>query len=147
MQRALSWRASIAVAALIALTSFLGIITVSHNRAQDESSCLPGNLRTSNWSTDFCNTIVDFNEILVGNPVKDGIPALTNLDMESVQEAATWLDDRSPVIALQINGEARAYPQAILMWQRDCQRCDRGYSYRSHILPTLQQLDHLRSSC
>ena len=116
MQRALSWRASIAVAALIALTSFLGIITVSLNRAQDESSCLPGNLRTSIWSTDFCNTIVDFEEILVGNPVKDGIPALTNPVMESVEEAATWHSDRSPVIVVQINGEARAYPQAILMW-------------------------------
>ena len=36
--------------------------------------------------------------------------------MESVEEAATWLSERSPVIALENDGEARAYPLAILMW-------------------------------
>ncbi len=84
--------------------------------AQADESCAPRNLRTSNWRTDFCNHIVDYNEILVGNPTKDGIPAVTDPRMETVEEARNWLVDRSPVIALEIEGEARAYPLAILMW-------------------------------
>lgn len=84
--------------------------------AQAGENCAPRNLRTSNWRTDFCNHIVDFKEILVGNPTKDGIPAVTDPRMETVEEAQTWLVDRSPVIALEIEGEARAYPLAILMW-------------------------------
>jgi hypothetical protein len=83
-------------------------------RSQD--SCQPANLHTANWTTDFCNSDVDFSEILVGNPTKNGIPSVTDPAMESVEEAGAWLSDRSPVIALEIDGSARAYPLAILMW-------------------------------
>ena len=79
-------------------------------------SCAPSNLSVRNWSTDFCNANVDFHEILVGNPVKDGIPAVTDPRMESIADARAWLVDRSPVIALEIDGDARAYPLAVLMW-------------------------------
>ena len=82
----------------------------------DDKDCSPSNLRTVNWSTDFCQSIVDFAEILVGNPVKDGIPSVSDPAMESIASAAEWLNDRSPVIAIAIEGEARAYPLAILMW-------------------------------
>ena len=84
--------------------------------ARGQDSCHPANLRTGNWTTDFCNSQVDFSEILVGNPTKNGIPSVTDPAMESVDAAASWLSDRSPVIALEIEGEARAYPLAILMW-------------------------------
>lgn len=96
----------------------LGILALSgaQSPARSQDSCNPANLSTANWSTDFCNSQVDFNEILVGNPTKNGIPSVTNPAMESIEEAANWLSDRSPVIALEIDGEARAYPLAILMW-------------------------------
>ena len=84
--------------------------------AQSQDNCSPTNLNTANWSTNFCNSQVDFSEILVGNPVKNGIPSVTEPAMESVEEAANWLSDNSPVIALELEGEARAYPLAILMW-------------------------------
>ena len=80
------------------------------------SDCAPSNLRTANWSTDFCQSVVDFDEILVGNPVKNGIPSVTDPAMESVAAAADWLSERSPVIAVELDDEARAYPLAILMW-------------------------------
>ncbi|MXV93005.1 MAG: DUF3179 domain-containing protein [Chloroflexi bacterium] len=86
------------------------------DHAQADDNCAPRNLRTSNWRTDFCNHIVDYNEILVGNPTKDGIPALTDPRMETIADASAWLVDRSPVIALEIEGDARAYPLAVLMW-------------------------------
>lgn len=106
-----------ALAAIVISLVALGVISAyggMANLAQEES-CSPNNLNTRNWSTDFCNSNVDFAEILVGNPVKDGIPSLLDPQLESVDDAATWLSDRSPVIALEIDGEARAYPQAILM--------------------------------
>ena len=78
--------------------------------------CRPRHLRTSNWQTDFCQASVDYGEIMVGNPTKDGIPAVTAPRMESIDEARAWLIDRSPVIALEIAGIARAYPLAVLMW-------------------------------
>ena len=96
----------------------LGILALmgAQSPARSQDSCNPANLSTANWSTDFCNSQVDFNEILVGNPTKNGIPSVTDPAMESVEEAANWLSDRSPVIALEIDGDARAYPLAILMW-------------------------------
>ncbi len=96
----------------------LGILALSgaQSPARSQDSCNPANLSTANWSTDFCNSQVDFNEILVGNPTKNGIPSVSDPAMESIEEAANWLSDRSPVIALEIDGEARAYPLAILMW-------------------------------
>ncbi len=84
--------------------------------SQAERSCAPQHLRTVNWSTDFCNSAVDYADILVGNPTKDGIPALSEPRLESIEEAAEWLVERSPVIALALGEEARAYPLAILMW-------------------------------
>ncbi len=88
----------------------------SDSVAQDES-CLPGNLNVSNWTTDFCNEDdVDFGEFLSGGPPKDGIPAVADPAMESIEAASEWLSDRSPVIAVEVDGVARAYPQALLMW-------------------------------
>ena len=96
----------------------LGILALlgAQTPARGQDSCQPANLHTANWTTDFCNSQVDFSEILVGNPTKNGIPSVTDPAMESVEEAGTWLSDRSPVIALEIEGDARAYPLAILMW-------------------------------
>ncbi len=98
---------------LIAGVILLGAALIS---GADDSDCSPPHLRTVNWSTDFCQSIVDFAEILVGNPVKDGIPSVSDPAMESIKSAAEWLNQRSPVIAVQIEDEARAYPLAILMW-------------------------------
>ena len=84
--------------------------------AADDADCSPSNLTTVNWSTDFCQSNVNIDEILVGNPVKDGIPSVNNPNIESVEEAAAWLNTRSPVIAVEIEDEARAYPLAILIW-------------------------------
>lgn len=116
MRKALVQRGLITVAAVATILAFVWVFGFARNQAQDQESCSPGHLRTINWSTDFCNSIVDFAEILLGNPTKDGIPSLTDPDMETVSQAAAWLSDRSPVIAVEIDGEARAYPQAILMW-------------------------------
>lgn len=103
-------------ARLIILVSSVFLLGVALIAGADDNDCSPSNLRTVNWTTDFCQSQVDFTEILVGNPVKDGIPSVTDPLMESIASASEWLSQRSPVIAVDIDGEARAYPLAILMW-------------------------------
>lgn len=100
---------------IIVLVGGLVMTTSNHSIAQ-EDTCRPPNI-SSNWATDFCNNgDIDFSEFRSGGPPKDGIPAVNNPAMESIDSASEWLSDRSPVIAVEIDGEARAYPQAILMW-------------------------------
>lgn len=82
--------------------------------AQSES-CAPQ--WVSEWQiTDFCTSNVDFGEILSGGVPKDAIPAVNDPAMERVEAAASWLAPHAPVIVVEINDEARAYPQAVLMW-------------------------------
>ena len=55
------------------------------------------------------------NEILPGDPLKDGIPALTNPTTVPAN-AADYLNDTDLVLGITINGESRAYPLRILNW-------------------------------
>ena len=71
-------------------------------------------LRISNWSTDFSKRSVDLSEFLSGGPAKDGIRALEEPAFISIAEGNERFVDREPVIALEINGDARAYPLGIL---------------------------------
>ena len=71
---------------------------------------------TTGWKTDFTKANVDLATFLGGGPPKDGIPAIDAPAYESIAAARSWLGDRSPVIALEIDGAARAYPLAILIW-------------------------------
>src|SRR5918995_4819324 len=77
-----------------------------------------GRLRvsTAGWKTDFSKASVDLGDFLGGGPPKDGIPAIDAPKYESLTAARAWLSDRSPVISLEVNDTARAYPLAILMW-------------------------------
>ena len=68
------------------------------------------------WKTDFSKASVDLGDFLGGGPPKDGIPAIDAPKYESLTAARAWLSDRSPVISLEVNDTARAYPLAILMW-------------------------------
>ena len=78
----------------------------------------PGSPRfsTSGWSTDFSISAVPFDEIFSGGPGKDGIPAIDAPKFGSIESARGWLSGESPVIALEIDGDARAYPLAVLTW-------------------------------
>jgi hypothetical protein len=71
---------------------------------------------TTGWRTDFTKASVDLGDFRGGGPPKDGIPAVDSPVFETIDAARGWLTDRSPVISLAINGSARAYPLAILIW-------------------------------
>lgn len=71
--------------------------------------------KAQGWKTDFTKGSVDFKEIMSGGPPKDGIPPIDDPKFVSVEEAG-HLKEREPVIGLEINGDARAYPLQVLMW-------------------------------
>lgn len=72
--------------------------------------------KASGWSeTDFSRISIELSEILSGGPPKDGIPSIDKPKFVSLNEAKD-LVDREPVIGLEINGDARAYPLRVLTW-------------------------------
>ena len=79
---------------------------------------LPSRLRfaTSSWNTNWSLHSIDYNELLSGGPPRDGIPSIDDPKFIEPEEAAEWLAENEPVIALEIGGEARAYPLQILTW-------------------------------
>lgn len=58
---------------------------------------------------------IRLDEIRWGGVVQDGIPPLRQPEMLAAQDA-DYLDDSNVVFGLEINGDARAYPQRILAW-------------------------------
>ena len=68
------------------------------------------------WQTNFDKKSIGLGELISGGPPKDGIPAIFKSKTETFTQASDWLDDNEPVIALEINGEARAYPLSLLIW-------------------------------
>jgi len=71
---------------------------------------------TSAWKTDWTRHTIRYDEILSGGPPRDGIPAIDDPKSVSIDEAADWLAAREPVVALEVNGVARAYPLQIIIW-------------------------------
>lgn len=68
------------------------------------------------FATDFSRHSVPYSEIRSGGPAKDGIPAIDAPRYVSIVEADGWLEPQEPVILVELNGAARAYPVQILMW-------------------------------
>lgn len=87
------------------------------------------------WAnTDFCNHNIDFTSVLSGGVPRDGIPPVYPVDYtypeqvvrlggssptyqvgyRNVEEADALFEDQAPVIAVEINGDARAYPLGVL---------------------------------
>jgi len=64
------------------------------------------------WKTDFSRHCVPLSEITSGGPRPDGIPPIDKPAFEPLG-SVRWLDPREPVIAVALDGTARAYP---LVW-------------------------------
>lgn len=67
----------------------------------------------SGWKTDFDQKIIDLDEVMSGGVPRDGIPPIDDPQFISAQ-LVTDLAPQSPVIAINIEGDARAYPLEVL---------------------------------
>jgi hypothetical protein len=81
----------------------------------------PGSWRAEWPRTDFSQHTVPLEQIKSGGPHKDGIPSIDTPRFERLNDgaAAGWasrIGDAEPVIALEIRGDARAYPLSVLIW-------------------------------
>ena len=98
------------------------------------------------WSkTDFSRITVPPSEVISGGPPRDGIPPIDNPQFQPARADRT-LADKDPVVSLEINGDARAYPLRILIWHEIvndtvggtpvavtyCPLCNAAIVFRSH---------------
>ena len=64
----------------------------------------------------FPSPLIDISDILSGGPPPDGIPPIDSPEFVDVVAADAYLSDREPVVEVEINGDARAYPVQVLIW-------------------------------
>ncbi len=78
------------------------------------ASATPAQWKAEEWAkTDFSKTKVAWKEIKSGGVRKDDIPSIDNPRFITVAQTR-HLADNAPVISLDINGDARAYPLQVL---------------------------------
>ena len=91
-------------------------VTLDPSRRPTQSELGISTFAIFEWPrTDFTKRSVEFDEIVQAQS-RDGIPAINTPRFDSLEFARTWLSDRDPVLAIEVNGEAKAYPLGILLW-------------------------------
>lgn len=94
----------------------LAFMAVGHVTVPAQAQGSPEVWRQQGWArTDFSKSTISWGEIQSGGPPKDGIPAIDDPKFIDVNRNTT-VKKTEPVIGLEINGDARAYPLRILMW-------------------------------
>lgn len=68
---------------------------------------------TSGWKTDFSKSTIDMDQVVSGGVPRDGIPPIDNPRFQPV-DSVYHLSPNSPVVAVKIAGDARAYPLEVL---------------------------------
>ena len=93
---------------LIFIIALLFSLNISESTAQTS--------KFSNWETNLSKKSIDLDELIPGGPPKDGIPSIDDPKFIEQGEADSWLGNQEPVIALEVNGVAKAYPLQILIY-------------------------------
>ncbi len=106
----------------------------------------PSALQTRS-ADEFPEPLVDPSEIISGGPPPDGIPPIEDPTFLNVADALDLLPAAEPIVALEINGDARAYPVRVLIWHEIvndtvgdvpvsvtyCPLCNSAVSYRREV--------------
>lgn len=96
---------------------------------------------------EFPDPLVPVSEIISGGPPPDGIPPLDDPVFADVAEATDLLEPEESVVALVVDGDARAYPARVLIWHEIvndtvggvpvsvtyCPLCNSAVSYRREV--------------
>ena len=77
--------------------------------------CEPGEFYFDQEDCDPAHSI-PLTQIFADGPPPDGIPPIDDPVFESIDAAGDWLEPTSPVMVVDVDGDARAYPLAILNW-------------------------------
>jgi hypothetical protein len=85
-------------------------------RRSSQSAEAELNFSKEGWRTDFRRHSVPLTEFVSGGPPRDGIPPIDKPRFVSIEAADEFLDEREPVLVVEIDGRARAYPHQILIW-------------------------------
>jgi hypothetical protein len=105
---------------LLLLLLAAGVAGCGGSEAGGQSEGVDGSqeLRISKagWKTDFSKSTVPLSEFQSGGPGRDGIPPIDDPKPTSQVEAEAWLEDREPVLAVEVGDQVRAYPIQILIW-------------------------------
>lgn len=75
-----------------------------------------GSALENRFNPDFPPPAIDPGLIVSGGPPPDGIPSIDVPQFVAPEDADFITSDAEPVIALEINGDARAYPVQVLIW-------------------------------
>lgn len=94
-----------------ALTAWLALAAVAWGQA-----AVPPSWTRAFPETDFSKHAVELDSIMSGGVPKDGIPSIDDPSFKPAKARTDWLAPTEPVIGLEINGDARAYPLRILTW-------------------------------
>ncbi|MDZ7659000.1 DUF3179 domain-containing protein [Fodinibius sp.] len=68
------------------------------------------------WDTNTDKSTIELSELKRGGPPKDGIPSIDDPKFVSLNEASSWIAAKEPVLSVEHEGEARAYPLQIMIW-------------------------------
>ncbi len=107
----------------------------------------PPDIKADFPKTDFSRHSIPYREIQSGGPPRDGIPSIDNPHFVSVNEADAWLRPQEPVVLLELDAEAKAYPLQILIWHEIvndvvgrvpvivtwCPLCNTGIAFRREV--------------
>lgn len=98
---------------LIAAALVAGAPAILAQELQPEQA-VPQRWMLEGWQTDFSQTTIRYNEVVdvIG---RDNIPSIDEPEFKPVSREAS-IPGNEPVIGLELNGEARAYPLRIMMW-------------------------------
>ena len=70
----------------------------------------------SMFADEFPDPLIDPDEVISGGPPPDGIPPIDDPVFLDVVDNLELLPANEPVVALEINGDARAYPIRAMVW-------------------------------
>jgi len=71
---------------------------------------------TDMFASEFPEPLIDPDDVFSGGPPPDGIPSIDSPQFLNVKDNLNILPANEPVVALEIDGDARAYPVRALVW-------------------------------